>query len=58
MEIFTMGTPWKIIMEPKNLPIEKENHLNQTSTFGFHVSFLPPILAEVDVDVFQKKNGG
>ena len=24
-------TPLKIIMEPKNRPIEKENHLNQTS---------------------------
>ena len=22
-------------MEPKNHPIEKENHLNQTSIFGF-----------------------
>ena len=29
-----------MIMEPKNHPIEKpENHLNQTSMLGFHVSW-------------------
>ena len=26
-------------MEPENHPFEMENHLNQTSIFGFHVSF-------------------
>ena len=31
-------TPLKINMEPKNHPIEKENHLNQTSMFEFHVN--------------------
>ncbi len=25
---------WKLTLEPKNQPIEKENHLNQTSIFG------------------------
>ncbi len=35
-----LATPLKIFtMEPKNHPIEKEHHLNQTSIFGFHVSF-------------------
>ena len=32
-------TPVKINMETKNHTIEKENHLNQTSIFGFHVDF-------------------
>ena len=26
-------------MEPENHLFEKENHLNQTSIFGFHVNF-------------------
>ena len=32
------GTPWKINMEHKNHPIEKENHLNQTSMIMFHLN--------------------
>jgi len=32
-------TPLKFNMEPKNHPTEKENHLNQTSIFRFHVKF-------------------
>ena len=32
-------TPPKTNMELENHPFEKENHLNQTSVFGFHVSF-------------------
>ena len=31
-------TPKKINMEPRNHPIEKENHLNQTIIFRFHVN--------------------
>ena len=31
------GTPPETNMEPENHPIEQENHLNQTSIFGFHV---------------------
>ena len=34
-------TPWKINMEPKNHPIEKENHLNQTIIFLVHHVNLP-----------------
>ena len=29
--------PLKINMEPTNHPIEKENHLNQTTIFGFNM---------------------
>ena len=55
-------TPWKISMEPKNLPIEKEHHLPSTSIFGFHVA---PPKKQTDMtmekpqlkDVFPIKNG-
>ncbi len=32
-------TPLKIAFEPKDHPIEKENHMNQTSVYRFHVNF-------------------
>ena len=35
---FWVSTCVKINMEPKNRPIEKENHLPSTSIFGFHVN--------------------
>ena len=35
----SLHTPLKFNMEPKNHPIEKENHLNQTIIFRFHVKF-------------------
>ena len=43
----TTPTPWKISgWEPKNHPIKRENHLNQTSIFGFQIKML----------VFQREN--
>ena len=36
--VFISDTPRKINMEPKNHPIEKENHLNPTIIFRFHVN--------------------
>ena len=36
--------PGKPYMKPKNHPIEKENHLQQTSIFWFHVN-LPGCIA-------------
>ena len=38
LKIHHLVTPRKINMEPKNHPIEKENHLNQTIIFRFHVN--------------------
>ena len=32
-------TPEKMADEPKNQPLQKESHLNQTSFFWLHVSF-------------------
>ena len=40
-------------MEPENHPIEKENHLNQTSILGFHVSF-----REINIMLFGAEGGG
>ena len=36
--------PLKINMEPKNHPIEKENHLNQTSILGFNMLIFQGVL--------------
>ena len=38
-----VNTPLKIDMEPKNHPIEKEHHLNQTSIFRVHVDGRNPV---------------
>ena len=38
-----VNTPLKINMEPKNHPIEKEHHLNQTSIFRVHVDGRNPV---------------
>ena len=35
---YFVHTPWKMNMEPENTPVEKENHLNQTSIFRFYVT--------------------
>ena len=51
-------------MEPKNCLIEKENHLKQTSFFGFHADFsgcksqdtLPKFNMELEKDAFQKES--
>ena len=39
--IISILTPGKINMEPENTPLEKENHLNQTSIFGLKNVYFP-----------------
>ena len=41
-------------MEPENHPFEKENHLNQTFTFGFHVNFRERIRVPAGNLTFQR----
>ena len=53
---FCWSTPWKINMEPENHLFEKENHLNQTSIFGFHVNFQGCICFFVGYGLYRGKS--
>ena len=52
-------TLWKINIEPTNHPIEKENHLNQTSIFDLSSMFqlLPSDLLITQMEVTKPLKG-